>query len=184
LRKFAAILLLVLFLFNWFGYQPLISFLEEKANMQLETQLDKNNFDESQLVSVKIPAHYFSGYVNAKNFERADGQVDINGIIYNYVKVRVYNDSLEMLCIPNNAAMKLSSAKDSFFKLVNDLQHRGNKKSNPGFYKNISTDYLAINDFTVTNNNFSIVSKWPPSFIGHIQFHISPVLENPPEAQI
>jgi hypothetical protein len=161
-----------------------MSFLEEKANMQLETQLDKNDFDESQLVSVKIPARYFSGYVNTKDFERADGQVDIKGIIYNYVRVRVYNDSLEMLCIPNHAAMNLSSAKDNFFKLVNDLQHKGNRKSNTNFYKNISTDYFTVNQFTVFNNYFFTTSNWMPGFTGNIPFHSSAVLENPPEPQI
>jgi hypothetical protein len=180
-RKPAAILLLVLFLFNWFGYRFLISFLEEKANVQLETQLDKNNFDESELVSVKIPAHYFSGYVNAKDFERADGQVDIKGIIYNYVKVRVYNDSLEMLCIPNNDATALSSAKDNFFRLVNDLQHKGNKRTNTSFSKNISPDYFAASQFAVSDYHFFITSKRTDHFISSIPFYHSTVLENPPE---
>ncbi len=168
--------------FNWYGYRLFISFLEYKENTQLETQLDKNNFDETQLVSVKISAKYFSAYVNEKNFQRIDGQININGIVYNYVKIRMYSDSLEMLCIPNQYAMKLSSAKDNFFKLVNDVQHKENKKSNSNFSKNISTDYFVVNYFAIINYAFFTSLNWPCNYISGRLFHSSEVLENPPEA--
>ena len=182
MRKFAVILLLVLFLFNWFGYRLFISFQQESANTKFENQLDQNSFDETQLVSVKIPAVYFSGYVNEKSFKRINGQVDINGILYNYVKVRVYNDSLEMLCVPNEPAMNLSTAKNDFFKLVNDLQHKGNKKNNIVPSKNISTEYFAVNGFTIIKNTFFTPSKWPRTFISGIIFQSTSVPEIPPES--
>ncbi len=54
--------------------------MQDKADEQLEEQLDKNNYDESQLVSIKVAAVHLSQYINAKMFERVDGQIEIEGV--------------------------------------------------------------------------------------------------------
>ena len=56
LKRIAAILLLGILLFNWFGYRLFIIFLENTENNKLEIRLDENNYDESELISVKVPA--------------------------------------------------------------------------------------------------------------------------------
>jgi hypothetical protein len=45
------------------------------------------------------------------------------GFNTNYVKRRLHRDSLELLCIPDQAAMRLQTAKINFFQLVYHLQH-------------------------------------------------------------
>jgi hypothetical protein len=110
-------------LFNWFGYRILISSMEENAKLKLERQLDETNYDESELISIKVPASNLAYYTNSSLFERIDGQIEIEGIQYKYVKRRLYQDSLELLCIPDQAAMRLQAARFNFFQLVNDLQH-------------------------------------------------------------
>jgi hypothetical protein len=116
-------LLLGILLFNWFGYRFLISLMEDTAKEQLEQRLDETRYDESQLFSIKIPATNLAYYTNSSLFERIDGQIEIEGIQYKYVKRRLYRDSLELLCIPDQAAMRLQTAKINFFQLVYDLQH-------------------------------------------------------------
>lgn len=120
--------MLALLLFNWCGYRLLTAYLEQRANTQLQADLDENNYEESQLVSIKIPAVHLGYYSNSSQFERTDGQIEIGGVQYNYVKRRIYKDTLEFLCIPNRAAMSLQTAKDEFFRLVNDLRHTGHSK--------------------------------------------------------
>jgi hypothetical protein len=142
LKKVFSIVLLSLLVFNWVGYHLLVFCLQETANAKLETQLDKDNYDERQLISIKIPVTYLPYYNNSKSYERVDGQMEIEGVKYKYVKRRIYNDSLEMLCVPDRNSMKLLSAKNEFFKFVNDLQHPGqNKNPSSGLSKNITTDY-------------------------------------------
>jgi hypothetical protein len=121
-------LLLAILLFNLIGYRLLTSVLEDRADKQLETALDNNDYNESELISLKIPVAYLPYYNNSSTFERIDGQVEIQGLEYKYVKRRIYNDSLELLCIPNHAAMKFAAANDEFFRFLNDLQHEGNGK--------------------------------------------------------
>jgi hypothetical protein len=151
---------LSILLFNWLGYQWLTSILEENSNRQLEKALDNNEYNESDLISIKIPVSYLPYYNNSFKFERVDGQVEIQGLEYKYVKRRIYQDSLEMLCIPNPSVMKLKEAKNEFFRFVNDLQHCGNDKSthsHHGSTKNFSVDcYMIIHPYKM--NEFSPVS--------------------------
>jgi hypothetical protein len=185
-KRTASILLLAILSFNYFGYRVLTSYLEDKANRALEARLDGNNYDESQLISIKVPAVRMAYYSSSHQFERVDGQIEIGGVEYKYVKRRLFNDSLELLCIPNATVMNLRSAKDDFFKLVNDLQRPGQDKKtdgHPGFSKSFSTDYYTVNDpFSI--NEFSLLSS-QNSF--HYYFQIPscsvPVAEQPPDSK-
>src|ERR1700733_8110979 len=102
-------------LFNWLGYRVLNDFMQDRANLQLQSQLDLRHYDESQLVSFKMPATSLAYYNNSAIFERVDGQIEINGIPYQYVKRRIYNDSIEFLCIPNQTALKLRVSGEDYF---------------------------------------------------------------------
>ena len=184
LKRTASILLLGILCFNWFGYRVLTAYLQDRANNRLEAQLDENQYDESQLISIKVPAEHLSYYISSDQFERVDGQVEINGVQYKYVKRRLFNDSLELLCIPNHTAMRLQTAKDEFFKLVNDLQHPGqNKKtdSHPGASSNFSTDYYTVIDpFSMDDLSFDQLRQ-SAHFICNIPTTYSPVAGQPPE---
>jgi len=146
LRKIASISLLTILLFNFIGYRLFSSLMEERANHQLEAKLDNDDYDDAQLISIKIPVTHLAYYNSSDKFERVDGQVEMNGVQYKFVKRRIYKDSVEMLCIPNQTAMSLQSAKDEFFKLVNDLQHTGQSKK---------TDTHTSKNFTVDNYTLS-----------------------------
>ncbi|MES1159188.1 MAG: hypothetical protein ABUM51_00380 [Bacteroidota bacterium] len=157
MKRIAAILLMGVLFFNWYGYRLLTSWLEVKADHQLEARLDENSYDESLLVSIKIPSTRLSYYNSSTQFERVNGQIEIEGVRYKYVKRRLFNDSLELMCIPNHTAMRLANVKNEFFKGVNDLrQDNGQSKksdSNPGSSKNsTSTDYYTVNDFLTLGN--------------------------------
>jgi hypothetical protein len=171
----------VILLFNWFGYRLLISFLEERADIQLEARLDENKYDESQLISVKVPASHLSPYTLSKFYERVDGKIEINGVSYNYVKRKVFDDSLELMCIPNHTAMKLQAAKNDFFKLINDLQHRGSKKAGSDLSKNISADYITDTPLFAWAKPGITISKGPVQFTDTLSSYFSSPIENPPE---
>jgi len=171
-------------LFNWVGYRLFSSYMENKANSTLEAQLDENNYDEAQLISIKVPASNIPYFSNSDRFERVNGQIELGGVQYKYVKRRLFNDSLELMCIPNQTAMKIQVAKDEFFKLVNDLQHNGQeKKSGSHPVKGFSTD-----TYTTSGQNFDLAALGfcskaamcsPYSF--RIPTCFSPTAEQPPD---
>jgi hypothetical protein len=125
LKKSAAILLLGILLFNGWGYRLLTSYMESRANRQLEAQLNDDQYDESQLISIRIPATHLSYFNSSLQYETVYGEIDIQGLRYKYCKRRILNDSIEFLCIPNRAAMNMQTARDDFFQLTNDLARNG-----------------------------------------------------------
>jgi len=147
LKKLFAIALLGILLFNWGGYRLLTDFLEDRADLQLEAQLDQDNYDESTLISIKVPTN-LPYYHNNINYERVDGSINIRGVEYKYVKRRIYNDSLELMCIPNLAKTGMQNARDDFFRLANDLVTNNSTKKSGNQHGH--TIKFSVQDYTAT----------------------------------
>ena len=118
----------MLFLFNWFGYRLLSDYLQHQADTRLEAKLDNHQYNESSLIEMRVPLN-MPYQLSSADWERYDGQIEIDGTHYKYVKRKVENGQLVLLCLPNETKMRLQSARDEFFKLVNDLQQANQSKS-------------------------------------------------------
>jgi hypothetical protein len=134
-------------LFNWFGYRVLNDFMQVRSNLQLQSQLDLRHYDETQLTTIKLPATQLAYYNNSAVFERVDGQIEINGVPYQYVKRRIYNDSIELLCIPNRKALDLRLSGEDYFRLINDIQRSQQGQGHPGG----ATKFFAVDPYTATH---------------------------------
>ena len=93
--------------------------------------------------------HYLleqSIYGNAGEYFSQD-YIDFNGITYNYVKRRFYQDYLELYYTPNIAKTNIRNARDEFFRLANDFTANNNsaKKTNSS---HPSITKLSLSDFT------------------------------------
>ena len=179
LKQIASILLLGLLIFNLFGYRIWFCYLQQQSNQRLTASLDKTEYNEEDLVTIKVPLSlpYFT---NWSEFERYDGSIEVDGRHYNYVKRKVYNDTLVLLCIPNNEHTRLANAKNEFEKFAAEGRSAtGNKAGNSFVLKSLITDYsqntifriplvsvinipsyLTINDNTTSNG--IVVSPWRP----------------------
>lgn len=138
MRKIAAILLLGSLLYNWLGYRLVYDYLQHRADKALEALLDQEAYDNSRLVEIKVPLN-LPYQAQWTEFERYNGEIELNGQHYKYVKRRIYNDSLVLLCLPNDTRQKIDNARNDFFRLANDLQHSSKKSSanNNPFFKTI-----------------------------------------------
>ncbi|HLA57585.1 MAG TPA: hypothetical protein VK622_02430 [Puia sp.] len=183
MKRLAAILILVILLFNWVGYQLFTSIAENRENENLIAKLDKDDFSSSDLISIKIPAPHLSGYENERSFERVNGQVEIQGIVYNYVKWRFSNGSIELLCIPNHQVNLLRSAKEDFFRLVSDIQTGQTKKDNQhgSSYKNLNGVYFSTSDCSVSGFNGSTSVAIIDSYTFTIPDSYSNLVDQPPK---
>ncbi len=167
MKKLAAILLLGIFVFNMFGYRLFVSFMVNNANQNLESAIDKNNYNEEALISIKKPIN-LPYYNNTKDFTRSYGEVELNGVLYKYVKSRIYNDSLEMLCIPNTSKQQLLEAKDDYARANFDLQKDTNKKA-PASGKLLSfvkllSEYVKNNDWKAEASSAVIIALQNTSY--------------------
>lgn len=93
-------------------------------------RLDQSDYLEKDLIEMKVPVN-LPYQTNWSEFERYDGEVMIAGVHYNYVKRKLQNDTLILMCIPNTDKTKLFNARETFFSLVNDMQQNENSKQLP-----------------------------------------------------
>jgi hypothetical protein len=184
LRKIAAILLCGIFFFNWVGYRLLNGIMEQDATHRLDARLDQQQYSEDQLITIKVPLSDLAYYNNSASFERSNGHIEINGIPYRYVKCRIYQDSLEMKCIPNHGALTLRQSGKSYFNGVNDIEQQQGAKSpsHPGAHKSFQQEpYIGIGLVRMGEPSFRIILR-ENHFSASLSGLILPTDERPPAA--
>ncbi|RKR80785.1 hypothetical protein BDD43_0919 [Mucilaginibacter gracilis] len=127
MKKYLAILSLVVFLFNTIGYKAVFYAMEQQAATHLEAEMDQMAETGKTLLTVKIPIN-LPYQTNWKDYERVDGEMTYKGITYKYFKRKIYNDSLILVCVAFNEKNTIRRKSDDYYKKVNDLTTESNKK--------------------------------------------------------
>jgi hypothetical protein len=142
-KRTAAILLIIILFFNWYGYKLVTAFLQKKADHHLEARLDNNDYDESQLIEIRV-ALDMPYQTSQSEFERHYGEIEIDGKSYTYVKRKIEDGYLVLKCIYNNSRDNIKSAGNDFYKMANGLdQNQSDKKqgNNSSVAKNFWSEY-------------------------------------------
>ena len=150
LKKIVAILLLLILLFNIAGYRLLFNNLEKNATAKLENKIDLCSYSPEQLVEIKIPLSM--PYYSDKDYEAVYGETEWNGQHYRYVKRKVSNNTLYLLCIPNQEKNNIAKAKNNFTKSTTDTQ----QNNVPG--KQSASIKFLLSEFTPqqSSNHFAL----------------------------
>jgi len=142
LRKYASIILLLVLLFNMVGYRAWFFYAEQKADAAMESRLDKNQYQENELVSVTVPL-YNPYQTEQTPFERVNGEISLQGKTYKFVKRRISDGNLVLMCIPDARKMILKTAKSDYGNAVNDLSGNSKNNSRSGIQKTLyGSDYI------------------------------------------
>jgi hypothetical protein len=184
LKKLAAIFLLALFLVNMTGYNVVYRISEIDADKHAEELLDKQLYNEAELITLKVPLH-LQYQNNTSSYERVDGEISFQGKIYKYVKRKIENGNLILLCLPDYNKMRLKKVKEDFAKDANDIaqspqpKKESNSKENVG--KIFQGDFFASQLIYHTNITNDLVNHSPtnrPAILTSFP-HSTP--EQPPE---
>lgn len=134
--------------------------MQSSNDAYLEKKVDQNKYDESDLVTIKTKLN-LPYYTSSDQYERAYGSMNIEGTNYQYVKRRVHNDTLELLCLPNHTNTKLQSVKNELTKSFAEGQASTPKKN--------TTIKISLPDFFQPIKIFSatIFLKRNPAFTQH-----------------
>lgn len=185
MKKILAILLLLLLVFNLYGYRLWFCYLRQQSQQQIAKIIDRDSYEDSELITLKVPLSlpYSTSW---SDFERYDGNIEIDGQHYSYVKRKVYNDTLVLLCLPNTCRDKLTSNQKNFEKLYNNGYGQVNNRAGSplllvklltGEYDDSIACYQLTNPFAVVPEHtafknvlyrfYSIASPWqPPDCLG------------------
>ena len=183
MKKLAAILLMLVLLFNLFGYRMAIDMLQEKEDSKLEARLDNKEYDESQLIEIKVALNmpYQQRYTE---FERHYGEIEIEGKSYTYVKSRVDGDMLILKCIANQTKEASQSIKNDVAKSNSaaDMDHSGKNSQQKSFAKNSLGEYddqfITLHSVAANNSTVSPYSQ----YIRFMPEGVTTILQQPPRA--
>ena len=132
---------MLILLFNTGGYRIAIYLLANKSSQELEARIDNREYDESQLVEVKIEMNlpYQDRYTE---FERHYGEVVLNGRSYTYVERKIEGNIVIFKCIANDSREKLENIRDNITKANSnsDMQQTPGQQHN-SFAKNLLSEY-------------------------------------------
>ena len=120
MKKTVAILLMGLLVFNIAGYRFTLHWMQQQQNASLEKQLDDADYDETSLVEITVPLS-LPYYNNWSEFERYDGEIQLNGLTYKYVKRKIENGKLVLKCLPNPQQQVIQKNVSNAFAQVNGL---------------------------------------------------------------
>ena len=184
MKKLAIISLLLLLAFNFIGYRFVFYALQQKAEKEITGRIDNNSFNDAELITITVPLSM--PYIqDSKDFERKDGEITLNGKVYHYVKQKISQGNLVLMCLPDEQKTHLQTAKEDFFKLANELQSNSASKKSGG---NAQVIKLTISDYeelqiTALNLYSTQVNKSFPSFSFYALLKGEGIMpEQPPEA--
>jgi hypothetical protein len=166
-KKFAAIGLLVLLLFNWCGYRMVADWLQTKAEQRLQAVIEDRTFNPQQLVELSVVTNlpYTNDWLE---WERCNGTIEISGIHYQYVERKLEKGKMMYRCLPNNDKQAVVAARDEFFQLVNNFNQQTDQKpaSKSVVINNFIGDYddAVIHYNTVKPEPENSENTWP-SFV-------------------
>lgn len=86
----------------------------------MEASLDKNEYNENDLITLRIPLN-MPYQLEKSSFERVDGEISLGGKIYKYVKRKVSEGNLILLCLPDVHKMILKKVKTEYGNYANDI---------------------------------------------------------------
>lgn len=184
MKKLATILLLALMIFNFIGYRLLISVLQQKATNTIVAKIDNQNYNDADLITLTVPLSM--PYIqDSKDFERKDGEISLNGKVYHYVKQKISQGNLVLMCLPDEQKTHLQNAKDDFFRLANELQSNTDSKKSGDNAQVIKLTLGDYEDLKVADLDLysTPISKSFPSFSFYALLKGEGIMpEQPPEA--
>lgn len=126
----------------------MMSYLEDGAEIAMEQKVDRSEYSEEELISIKTALN-LPYYSSNPSFERAYGSVSVDGVVYQYVKKRVYRDTLELLCLPNEQKTALLDIRNELTKSTADGQATVPGKKGPSVIKISLPDFYQVKDEAV-----------------------------------
>jgi hypothetical protein len=157
-KKFAAIGLLVLLLFNICGYRIVADWLQTRAEDRLQAVIDDRKFNSENLVELSVVTNlpYTNDWLE---WEHVNGTIEINGNHNQYVERKLEKGKMLYRCLPNNEKQTVVAARDEFFQLVNNFNQQTDHKS--------TSKSIVINNF---------IGDYDDAVIHYLT--LKPVLEN------
>lgn len=151
-----AISLLTVHLFNLAGYSLLFEYLVVQSDKRIVQQLDARQYRDDELIEVKVhlPLPYAATW---NDYERVDGEMELNGTYYSYVKRKMCGDTLYLLCLPNTNKTQFYTARNEYAKQVNGIPSGDNND------RSLIKKVNIINEYQQPVTGYRFIVPAPPA---------------------
>jgi len=125
LRKSTAILLLILFIYNIFGFYYYFIYKQNSVRSEIKTQI-KNNVPQNQLIVLKFTKEQTTklSFIKKNEFR-------LNGKMYDIVKTTIKNNIITYYCINDTQEEKLfENLNEQVSNNLNNILHKNTSKKN------------------------------------------------------
>ena len=161
LKKAVAIFLVFLLLFNSLGFYGLLQGLQYKNTIDLVKRLDNEQYSKEETITLKLP-FTIPYQLNTNDYERVDGQIQIEGEFYRLVEQKLSRDTLYIVCIKDYASDRFMETLEDYVKTFTDQ---------PSQAKNTGKSFISfIKDFLPTSILVSPISDGWNSTVVPIRF--------------
>jgi hypothetical protein len=133
-KRLFAIVILNIFLLNVLGYYGVLLGLKADSGAKFDAKLDSDMYDLGGTVTFKVPlAVPYS--TDSKGYERVDGEFKKDNEIYRLVKQRLYQDTLYIVCVKDDASTKINRTLEDFVQSFAGQDDDQQNVVAPGFIK-------------------------------------------------
>lgn len=119
MKKIIAILFLAVYLCSLAGNSLFIEYLIQRNDVEAVRRIDNGEYNKGHLVEIKIPLR-LPYYSSSLRYERYYGKIDVDGMYYDYVMRKVFNDTVYLLCLPDYTKAELKKAKTFISSIAAD----------------------------------------------------------------
>jgi len=139
------------------GYTLAFQYFIHQSEVKIVKEIYENKVDSAKLVEIKIPVH-LPGIHFGTEYNSVQGQLQLKGVFYNYLRYKVSPDTMSFICIANSVKTRLVSANLIIAKEINDvpISKRGHDASLKKV--NFGIDY-SIQLFNYKFSGFSTLLK-------------------------
>ena len=148
----------------------MFNYFEQQTVINLEQKIDANNYSNEQLREISIPLNM--PYYSDKEMEIISGELEIDGLHYQYVKRKIENNILHIWCLPNYQRNDVVAAKNNLAKSTNQAPNQSKKNT---LLKIFQTEFVTLGtpeiishtiaDKTiVVADNYFCFSQFKPSY--------------------
>lgn len=111
--------MIAILLMNTLGYYGVFVGLQYQNGLAMNRQLDADQYDASQTVTLQIPLTVPYMY-NDADFKRAEGLFEYRGEYYRLVKQKYADDVLTVVCIRDSETTRINDAMSDFVLTFGD----------------------------------------------------------------
>jgi hypothetical protein len=151
-----------------------MNFHIQKSSELLTKSIESLSYSEDDLIEIKIPLN--NPYISDHEFKLVQGETKYKGKFYQYVKRKIADNILHLLCLPNIKKENLIQTKNNLAE--NNSTNIDNKNSNKNNSNKIT--HISLLEFIqpLSFNGFEI--QIPIASILHNTNHLCDKTQNKP----